>query len=355
MRPFDRHATDGVTDGLIELRSAVTDAPAPDVAAEHLDAIFAAQDAAGAARVRAHRTTVAMISGSAVAAMLVVSSIGLRVPAQSTVVDAAAPSIETIEVDVRRAVAARVAGDDPEKPTGAASRTGEVDASVLIPSQSPEVASAIDHTATSESSVVVAGDAVSDAAPAGEATSRHAADEQGPGESGPPAHANGGGPPEPGDPQSTGNQTGTQTGDPDSGTDADDLPGTDVADGGRPPHPVFDADVPLETVLHGAPLESAMCAGLVATIVGSNGPDVIVGTDGPDVIMAGNGADVIHALGGDDIVCGGNGPDVVRGGEGDDLLFGGNGTDELIDDLGSNEIDHGLGSPTDLEEISNRP
>jgi hypothetical protein len=62
------------------------------------------------------------------------------------------------------------------------------------------------------------------------------------------------------------------------------------------------------------------CAGQVATIVGSDGPDSIVGTSGRDVIAALGGNDRVSAGPGDDVVCLGDGNDALNGGAGDDLL-----------------------------------
>jgi Tol biopolymer transport system component len=90
------------------------------------------------------------------------------------------------------------------------------------------------------------------------------------------------------------------------------------------------------------------CAGLTATHVGTQGPDVIEGTPQADVISALGGADVARGLGGKDVVCGGKGrdrlvggggkddlrgqagPDTLKGGKGRDSLRGGKGRDKLI-------------------------
>jgi Ca2+-binding RTX toxin-like protein len=65
------------------------------------------------------------------------------------------------------------------------------------------------------------------------------------------------------------------------------------------------------------------CKGRVATIVGTNGPDVIKGTPARDVIAALDGDDRIQGGDGNDIICGGGGRDFIDGGRGDDKLFGG--------------------------------
>ena len=58
----------------------------------------------------------------------------------------------------------------------------------------------------------------------------------------------------------------------------------------------------------------ARCAGKVATIVGTNGPDQIRGTNGRDVIQARGGDDQITGLGGDDLICGKGGNDQIMAG-----------------------------------------
>ena len=60
----------------------------------------------------------------------------------------------------------------------------------------------------------------------------------------------------------------------------------------------------------------ASCAGLTATIVGTEGNDVIRGTEGNDVIVGLGGNDVITGLGGADTICGGDGNDSIDGGAG---------------------------------------
>lgn len=65
------------------------------------------------------------------------------------------------------------------------------------------------------------------------------------------------------------------------------------------------------------------CAGVPATIVGTEGADVLEGTKVADVIVALGGDDVVTARSGDDLVCGGNGADTLFGGPGADQLYGG--------------------------------
>ncbi len=73
----------------------------------------------------------------------------------------------------------------------------------------------------------------------------------------------------------------------------------------------------------------AMCDGLVAGIVGTNGSDDVVGTAGNDVIYTGLGTDTVDGLGGDDVICTGAGDDVVDGGLGDDAIEAGAGSDTV--------------------------
>ena len=104
--------------------------------------------------------------------------------------------------------------------------------------------------------------------------------------------------------------------------------------------------------LRAAEGEGVMCAGRLATIVGTNADDIIAGTSGDDVIAAGGGNDVVHAGGGDDVVCGGPGNDLLEGGLGNDRLEGGAGRDMLVGGEASARAsgvddDHLLGGPGD--------
>ena len=67
----------------------------------------------------------------------------------------------------------------------------------------------------------------------------------------------------------------------------------------------------------------ATCAGVAATIVGTDGDDTLTGTAGDDVIVGLDGNDVIDSGAGNDVVCGDAGADQLTGGAGDDKLFGG--------------------------------
>lgn len=86
------------------------------------------------------------------------------------------------------------------------------------------------------------------------------------------------------------------------------------------------------------------CGKLLATILGTDGPDVLTGTSGPDVIVGLGGDDVIDGLGGDDIICGGAGNDVIRGGFGNDQMRGELGDDDIRGDGGNDVIWGGAGS-----------
>lgn len=86
------------------------------------------------------------------------------------------------------------------------------------------------------------------------------------------------------------------------------------------------------------------CAGLRATIVGSNGPEVLVGTPDADVVAAFGGDDVIEGRGGADVICAGPGDDMVFGGSGADVLLGGAGDDILRGAAGGDTLVGGSGA-----------
>jgi Ca2+-binding RTX toxin-like protein len=88
------------------------------------------------------------------------------------------------------------------------------------------------------------------------------------------------------------------------------------------------------------------CNGQVATIVGSNGPDLIFGTPGRDVIVGLGGNDDIRSGGGNDVVCAGGGNDVVRLGGGADQGFGGPGNDTIFGQPGNDLVVGGIGNDT---------
>jgi acyl-homoserine-lactone acylase len=82
----------------------------------------------------------------------------------------------------------------------------------------------------------------------------------------------------------------------------------------------------------------ATCAGVTATIVGTNRSEGIEGTSGNDVIAAGDGGDVISGGGGNDLICGGGGDDVVIGGGGKDRLIGDSGSDAIFGGAGKDAL-----------------
>lgn len=86
------------------------------------------------------------------------------------------------------------------------------------------------------------------------------------------------------------------------------------------------------------------CDGLVATIVGTNGPDIIRGTPGRDVIVGLAGNDKILGLGNHDTICGGKGRDIIAGGSGRDKVFGGTGNDRITGGSAADIIDGGGGN-----------
>ena len=92
------------------------------------------------------------------------------------------------------------------------------------------------------------------------------------------------------------------------------------------------------------PWPSLTCAGRVATIIGTAGPDLLVGTPGDDVIAGRGGGDVILGVAGDDLICGGDGDDIVWGGDGDDTVYGGDGDDLLSGGGGADTLRGGAGA-----------
>jgi Ca2+-binding RTX toxin-like protein len=88
------------------------------------------------------------------------------------------------------------------------------------------------------------------------------------------------------------------------------------------------------------------CAGLRATIAGTEGGDILAGTPRQDVIAGLGGDDSITGAGGDDIICGGPGNDLLNGGNGADRLFGGDGHDRLEGGRGLDLLEGGAGDDT---------
>ncbi|NND03731.1 MAG: hypothetical protein HKN91_13190 [Acidimicrobiia bacterium] len=97
-------------------------------------------------------------------------------------------------------------------------------------------------------------------------------------------------------------------------------------------------------IAHSADAAVASCAGMVATITGTQGADDLTGTPGNDVIVGLGGNDTIVGLGGDDIICGGNGADDISGGPGRDTILGQRGRDTLRGDFGSDTLRGGAGN-----------
>lgn len=86
------------------------------------------------------------------------------------------------------------------------------------------------------------------------------------------------------------------------------------------------------------------CRGILATIVGTEGPDVIHGTEFRDVIMGLGGDDIIFGYGGNDLICAGDGNDTVYGGDGRDKIYGDDGDDTLYGEKGSDWLYGGKGA-----------
>lgn len=97
----------------------------------------------------------------------------------------------------------------------------------------------------------------------------------------------------------------------------------------------------------------AVCAGQVATVVGTDRDDVLTGTAGPDVIVALGGDDTVRGKGGDDVVCGGPGEDEVSTGPGADTVVAGGQDDWVRSQSGADRITGGGGN--DLVEVRTQP
>lgn len=83
------------------------------------------------------------------------------------------------------------------------------------------------------------------------------------------------------------------------------------------------------------------CAGLPATIVGTDADDDLNGTGGADVVSLGAGNDQFRGGGGDDVVCGGPGRDSLYGDEGDDWLDGEEDSDSNVVGGPGDDVVHG--------------
>ncbi len=92
-------------------------------------------------------------------------------------------------------------------------------------------------------------------------------------------------------------------------------------------------------------IETPVCHGRQAKIVGTDGNDFIRGTPDRDVIWGGRGDDTILGSLGNDLICGGPGADLIHGGRGNDEIDGGAGdSDRVIGDLGDDKILGGAGA-----------
>jgi Ca2+-binding RTX toxin-like protein len=94
-----------------------------------------------------------------------------------------------------------------------------------------------------------------------------------------------------------------------------------------------------------ATIETPICHGRQAKILGTDGDDVLRGTPGRDVIWGGKGDDTILGSLGNDLICGGPGADLIHGGRGNDEIDGGAGDgDRVIGDLGDDKAMGGAGA-----------
>jgi Ca2+-binding RTX toxin-like protein len=96
-------------------------------------------------------------------------------------------------------------------------------------------------------------------------------------------------------------------------------------------------------------IETPVCHGRQAKIVGTPGDDVIRGTPGRDVIWGGGGNDVIFGELGNDLICGGPGSDIIHGGRGNDIVDGGAGAEDQVNgDLGDDKVLGGAGGADEV-------
>lgn len=99
-----------------------------------------------------------------------------------------------------------------------------------------------------------------------------------------------------------------------------------------------------------ATIDTPICHGRQAQIVGSDDNDVLQGTPERDVIWGGRGDDTIYGSLGNDLLCGGPGADLIHGGRGNDEVDGGAGDgDRAIGDLGD---DKAVGGAGDNDEVA---
>ena len=89
--------------------------------------------------------------------------------------------------------------------------------------------------------------------------------------------------------------------------------------------------LPAVTLVLVAPDAAAatMCRGRVASIVGTEGPDVVNGTAGSDIVVTLGGNDTVYGFGGDDVICLGAGDDIAYGYSGNNEFVPGTGNDQV--------------------------
>lgn len=73
-----------------------------------------------------------------------------------------------------------------------------------------------------------------------------------------------------------------------------------------------------------------VCGGQLATIIGTDGPDVLIGGEDSDVIVGGKGNDQLRGKQGADFLCGEGGRDHINGEFGADWIDGGPGSDHTL-------------------------
>lgn len=117
------------------------------------------------------------------------------------------------------------------------------------------------------------------------------------------------------------------------GTDGDDelatSPGSNIVYGGAGNDVIKGSPAPFDTLCGGPGRDTIYGYGGSDTLIGGPGADRLFGGGGMDVLFGQGGADVIRGEGGADIIWGFGGADVIRGGSGDDFIRG-HGGDDVI-------------------------
>ncbi len=103
-------------------------------------------------------------------------------------------------------------------------------------------------------------------------------------------------------------------------------------------------DRSLSTPCDSGAYQTFVCHGELATLVGTDGPDILDGTSSRDVIMGYGDNDTIDGHGGKDVICGGDGPDTIYGSGGADKLYGDNGADTIFGGKKSDVLYGGAGN-----------